>query len=117
MFYQRVTLKKLLVATLSVCLLGMFLGCVAVCAEHLEESATADSHGLSKPCADEVCLVNASVASTLPERSFLSPGFDDSVSQHPPVFRVELMPGVSARRLRFFSSLDPPFERLCVLRI
>jgi hypothetical protein len=117
MFSQRVTLKKLLATALSVCLLGMFLGCVAVCAEHLEDSVVADACGLSEPCADQDCLVNASVASMPPERSFLSPGFDDSMSQHPPVFRAEPMPGVSARRLRFFSSLDLPFERLCVLRI
>lgn len=117
MFSQRVTLKKLLAATLSVCLLGMFLGCVTVCAEHMEDSATADARGLSEPCADEDCLVNASVASALPERSFLSPAFDDSLSQHPPVFYVELISGESAQRLRFLSSHDPPFERLCVLRI
>jgi hypothetical protein len=117
MFSQRVTLKKLLAAMLPVCLLGMFLGCVTVCAEHLENSAAADAHSLSEPCADEDCRVNAYVASTLPERSFISPRFDDSVSQHPPVLHVELIPGVSARHLRFFSSLDLPFERLCVLRI
>jgi hypothetical protein len=95
----------------------MYLGCVAVCEEHLEDSAAAGACVLSEPCADNDCLVNASVASTLPERSFLSPGFDDSVSQHPPVFHFELIPGVSERRLRLFSSLDLPFERLCVLRI
>jgi hypothetical protein len=117
MFSQRVTLKKLLAATLSVCLLGMFLGCVTVCAKHLEDSAAVDALGLSDTCAGEECLVNAFVANTLPERSFLSPGFDDSVSQHPPVLHVELIPDVSARSLCFFSSLDLPFERLCVLRI
>jgi hypothetical protein len=117
MFSRRLTLKKLLAATLSMCLLGMFLGCVTVCAEHFEDSAAADARGLSEPCADEDCFVNAPVASTLPERPFLSPGFDDSVSQHPPVLHVELIPGVSARRLRIFSSLALPFERLCVLRI
>ena len=85
MFTLRVTLKKLLAATLSVCLLGMSLGCVAVCAERLEDSAAADAHDLSEPCDDGDCLVKSSVASALPERSFLSPGFDDSVSQHPPV--------------------------------
>jgi hypothetical protein len=71
----------------------MFLGCVTVCAEHLKDSAAADACGLSEPCADEDCLVRASVSSTLPEPSFLSPGFDDSVSQHPPVLHVELISG------------------------
>src|SRR5262245_43103306 len=117
MFSQRVTLKKLLAPTLSVCLLGMFLGCVTVCAEHLEDSAAADAHGLSEPCADEDCAVKASVASALPEPSFLSPGFDDSVSQHPPVLHIELISGRSALRSPLPSSLDPPLERLCVLRI
>jgi hypothetical protein len=117
MFSQRVTLKKLLAATLSVCLLGMFLGCVTVCAEHLEGSIAADARGLSEPCADEDCTVKASVASTLPERSFLLPGFDDSVSQHPLVLHVEFISGGSALRSPLPSSLDPPFERLCVLRI
>jgi len=117
MFTQRVTLKKFLAATLSVCLLGMILGCVTVCAEHLEDSATADAHSLSEPCANEDCHVRSSVASALPERSFLSPVFDDTVSQHPPVVHVELNSGGSARRFRFFSSLDPPLERLCILRI
>lgn len=117
MFSQRVTLKKLLAATLSVCLLGMLLGCVAICAERLEDSHAADAHELSEPCTDEDCPMTASAVSILPERSFLSPGFDDSVSQPPPVFCVELISGGSARRLRFPSSPGPPFERLCVLRI
>jgi hypothetical protein len=117
MFTQRVTLKKLLAATLSVCLLGMFLSCVTVCAEHVEDSLAADAHGLSEPCADEDCVVKDSVASTLPERAFLIPGFDDSVSQHPPVLHVELISGGSALRSPLPSSLDPPLERLCVLRI
>jgi hypothetical protein len=117
MFTQRVTLMKLLATTLSICLLGMFLGCVTVCAERLEDSAKADAHGMSEPCADEDCLVKASVATTLPERSFLSPEFDDSVSQHPPVLHVELISCGSAPRSPIPSSLDPPLERLCVLRI
>jgi hypothetical protein len=117
MFTKRITLKKLLAATMSVCLLGMYLGCVTFCAERLEDSATTDAHDLSNPCADGDCFVKSSVARGLPERSFLSPDFDDSVSQTPPVFHVELTSGGSARHLRFFSSLDPPFERLCVLRI
>ncbi len=117
MFMQRVKLKKTLAAILSVCLLGMFLSCVTVCAERLEDSAPAGAHVLRKSCAGEGCFVNASVASALPERSFLSPGFDDSVIQHPPVFRAELISGRSERRFCFLSSLDPPFERLCVLRI
>lgn len=115
MFSQRVTLKKLLAATLSVCLLGMFLGCVTVCAEHLEASAAVDAHNLSEPCADEDCLVNASVASALPERSFLPP--DDSVSQYPQVFHVDLISGGSALRSPLPSSLDPPLKLLCVMRI
>ena len=117
MFSRRVTLKKLLASTLSVCLLGMFVVCVTVCAERLEDSATVDAHVLRQSCAGEGCLVNASVASTLPEQSFISPGFDDSVIQHPPAFRFELSSGGSERRFCFLSSLTPPFERLCVLRI
>jgi hypothetical protein len=117
MFTQCVTLKKLLAATLSVCLLGMFLSCVAVCAKRLENSAAADAHCLTEHCPNGDCLVKASVASTLPERSFLSPGFDDSVSQYPPVLHVELISGGSALQAPFPSSLDPPLERLCVLRI
>jgi hypothetical protein len=117
MFPRRVTLKKLLTATLSVCLLGMYLGCVAVCADRLEDLAAAGAHDLNEPCDDGDCFVKSSVSSALPERSFISPGFDDSVSQPPPVLHIERISGGSARRLRFFSSLDPPFERLCVLRI
>ena len=117
MFMRRVTLKKILATTLSVCLLGIFLSCMTVCAERLEDSATVDAHVLNQSCAGEGCLVNASVVSTLPERSFLSPGMDDSVIQHPPVFRAELISGGSQRRFCFLSSLNPPFERLCVLRI
>jgi hypothetical protein len=117
MFSRRATLKKILAAALSVCLPGLFLSCMTVCAERLEISAMADARSLSEPCADEDCLVGASVASTLLERMFLSPGFDDSVIQHPPVFNVELFSRGSASRLPFPSSLDPPFERLCVLRI
>lgn len=122
MFTQRVTLKNLLATTLSVCLLGMFLSCMTVCAECmcaecLENSATVDAPVLSKSCADGGCLVKASVTSALPEGSFLSPGFDDSVIQHPPIFRFELISGGSERRFRFLSSLAPSFERLCVLRI
>jgi hypothetical protein len=117
MFIRRFTLKKLLGATLSVCLLGMFLGCMAVCAERIENSAAMDAPVLSKSCADGGCLVQASVKSMLPERSFLSHGFDDSVVQHPPVFRFELISGESERRFRRIPSLDSPFERLRVLRI
>jgi hypothetical protein len=117
MLMPRVTLKKLLAATLSVCLLGMLLGCVAICAKHVKDSFAADAHELCKPCADEDCPMTSSVASILPERFSLSPGFDDNVSQHPPVFHVELISVGSARRLPFPSSLDPPLERLCVLRI
>ena len=117
MFMRRVTLKKLLGVILSVCLLGMFLSCVTVCAEHVEDSLAADAHGLSEPCADEDCIVNASVASTLPERSFLFPGFDDDVIQRPPAFRFELISGESEWRSRRIPSFDPPFERLRVLRI
>ena len=114
---QCVTLKKLLAAILSVCLLGLFLGCVAICAKHLEDSLAADADELREPCNDEDCPMTASAAIILPERFFLSPGFDDSVSQPPLVFRAELTSGGSARRLPFYSSLDPPLERLCVLRI
>jgi hypothetical protein len=117
MFMRRATLKKLLASTLSVCLLGLSLGCMAVCAERLEDLAAADAHDLSEPCADGDCFVNASVASALPERSFLSPGFDHRVSQSPPVLRVELISGGSALQAPFASSLDPPLERLRVLRI
>ena len=117
MFSRRVTLKKLLTTTLSVCLLVMFLSCVTVCAKRLEDSAAVDAHGLSEPCADGDCLVKASVANTLPERSFLSPGFDDSVRQHQPALHVELISGGSALQAPFPSSLAPPSERLCVLRI
>jgi hypothetical protein len=117
MVSRRVTLKKVLAAALSVCLLGMFVSCVAVCAERLEDSHATDAPVLSEPCSGEDCIVKASVASTMPERSFLSPGFDDSVIQHPPVFHVELFSRGSARRSPFPSSLDPPFERLRVLRI
>ena len=35
MFMQRVTAKMILAATLSVCLLGMFLTCMTVCDEHI----------------------------------------------------------------------------------
>jgi hypothetical protein len=117
MFSQRVKLKKILAGTLSGCLLGLFLSCVAVCAERLEDLTAAGAHDLSEPCADGDCFVNASVASALPERSFLSPGFDDSVSQYSLVLHVELISGGSALQAPFPSSLDPPFERLCVLRI
>jgi hypothetical protein len=117
MFTQRVKLKKTLTGTLSVCLLGMLLGCVAICAKHLEDSLAADAHELCEPCDDEDCPMTASAAIILPERFFLSPGFDDYVSQHPPVFHVELISCGRARRLPFYSSLDPPLERLCVLRI
>ena len=117
MFTQRVTLKKILTATLSVCLLGLPLGCIVICAHHFEDSTTADVHSLSESCAGEDCTVTTSTASARPERSFLSPGFDDYVSQHPPVFHVELISCGRARRLPFYSSLDPPLERLCVLRI
>jgi hypothetical protein len=116
MFAKRVTLKKLLAATLSASMLGLLLGCVAICAHHIEDSMTTDAHSLSAPCTDEDCPMTAK-ATTLPERSFLSPGFDNGVSQYPPVFHVELVSGGSARRLLFPSSLDPPLERLCVLRI
>jgi hypothetical protein len=117
MFLQRITLKKLLAATLSVCLLGLFLSCVTICAERLEVSSVADTNSLSEPCADDGCPMTSSAAIILPERFFLSPGFDKSVSQPPLIFRVELTSDVSARRLRFYSSLDPPLERLRVLRI
>jgi hypothetical protein len=117
MFAKRVTLKKLLAATLSVCLLGLLIGCVSICAHHIEDSMTTDAHSLCAPCADEDCPITASASITLPERSFISPGFDGGVSQYPPVFHVALVTGGSARRLLFPSSLDPPFERLCVLRI
>jgi hypothetical protein len=117
MFSQRVLLKKLLANTLSVCLLALLLGCVAVCAEHLEDSPQADAYSLSEPCADDVCPVTASSMGTLPERLFLSLGCDDEISQHVAVFHTELIPGGSARRLRSPSSPSPPLERLCVLRI
>jgi len=117
MFMRRGTLKKVLASTLSVCLLGLFLDCVTVCAEHLEDSIAAGANSLSEHCADGDCIVKASVASALPEQSFLSPEFDDGVSQPPPVFHVKLISGGSAHRSPFPSSLDPPFERLCVLRI
>ena len=117
MFAKRVTLKKLLAATLSAGLLGLLLGCVANCAHHVEDSMTTYSHSLSAPCADEDCPITASAAITLPERSFISPVFDDGVSQYPPDIHIELVSGGSARRLLFPSSLDPPLDRLCVLRI
>jgi hypothetical protein len=117
MFSQRVKLKKLLAGALSGCLLGLFLSCVAVCTERLEDSLAAGANSLSEPCADGDCLVKASVASTLPERSFFSPECDASVSQYPPVLHVELISGGNALQAPFPSSLDPPFERLCVLRI
>ena len=117
MFTQRVTLKKFLATTLSVCLLGMFLSCMTVCAERLENSATGDTHVLSDSCVEGDCLLKSSVAGALPEGSFLSPRFDDGVIQHPPVFRAELISGRSERRFSFPSPLDHPFNRLCVLRI
>jgi hypothetical protein len=117
MFTQRVTFKKTLATTLSVCLLGIFLSCMTVCAECLENSPTVDTHILGDSCADGCCLVKSSVASALPEGAFLSPGFDDGVIQHPPVFRADLVSGRSERRFCFLSSLDPPFKRLCVLLI
>jgi hypothetical protein len=117
MFMRRGTLKKILATTLSGCLLGMSLCCVAVCAERIENSAAANAYVLNKSCAGEGCPVKASIMSTLPERSFLSPGFGDSVIRHPPVFRFELISGESERRFRRIQSLDPPFERLRVLRI
>ncbi|HEY6403658.1 MAG TPA: hypothetical protein VI479_19705 [Blastocatellia bacterium] len=117
MFMQRATLKEILATTLSVCLLGMFLSCMTVCAERLDDSAAVDTHVLSRSCSEGGCLVQASVAITLPERYFLSPGFDNNVIRHPPVFRAELISGRSERRFCFLSSLAPPFERLRVLRI
>ena len=113
----RLALKKLMATTLSVCLLGMFLSCVAVCAERIENSAAMDAPVLNESCADVGCLVQASLMSTLPERFFLLPESEDSVIRRPPVFRAELISGRSQRRFCFPSSLAPPFERLRVLRI
>jgi hypothetical protein len=117
MFMRHIKFKKFVATTLSVCLLGMSLICMAVCAERIENSAAANAHVLNKSCAGEGCPVKAAVTCTLPERSFLSPGFDDGVIQHPPVFRFELISGESERRSRRIPSFAPPFERLCVLRI
>jgi hypothetical protein len=117
MFMQRITSKKFLATTLSVCLLGMSLICIAVCAERIENSAAANAHVLNKTCAGEGCPVKASITSTLPERSFLSPGFDDGVIRRPPVFHSELISGESELRSHRIPSFDPPFERLRVLRI
>jgi hypothetical protein len=117
MFSQRVILRKLLANTLSVCLLALLLGCVAVCAEHLEGSPQTDAHSLSQPCADDVCPVTATSMGTLPERLFFSCGCDNGVSQPVAGFHAEFTSGESARRLLFPSSPSPPLERLCVLRI
>lgn len=117
MFSQRVILKKLLANTLSVCLLTLLLGCVAVCAEHLEDSPQTEAHSLSEPCADDVCPVTATTMGTPPERLFFSFGCDNDVSQPVAGFHVQVTPGESARRLLFPSSPSPPLERLCVLRI
>jgi hypothetical protein len=107
---------RLLAYTLSICLLGLLPGCVFICADHIEDSI-ADSHCLSKSCADEDCPVTASAASTLPERSFRSTLLDDNLSQQSPEFHVQIISNRSMRRLPFASSLDPPLERLAVLRI
>ena len=117
MFSQRVIIKKLLANTLSVCLLAMLLGCVAVCAEHLEDSPQTDAHSWSEPCADDVCPVTATSMGTLPERLFFSLVCDNEMGQPVAVFHAEFTPGESTRRLLFPSSPSPPLERLCVLRI
>jgi hypothetical protein len=117
MFMQRVTAKMILAATLSVCLLGMFLTCMTVCAKRMEMSPTVDAHVMSDSCVDVECLVKSSLASALPEESFRSPGFDGGVNQRPPGFGAELISGGSERRFCLLPSLDPPFERFRVLRI
>ncbi len=114
---QRVTSKMILATTLSVCLLGMFLTCMAVCAKRMEISPAVDTYVMSDSCVDVDCLVKSSLASALPEESFRSPGFDGGVIRRPPAFCAELISGGSERRFSFLPSLDPPFERLRVLRI
>jgi hypothetical protein len=116
---RRILLMKFLVTTLSVCLLGFLLGCVFNCADHIEDSTTRDAHSINATCTDEDCPVTYSAASTLPERSFLSILsilFDDNLSQPSQDFHFEIISD-STRRLHFASLLDPPLERLAVLRI
>ena len=109
MFMQRVTAKMILAATLSVCLLGMFLTCMTVCAKRMEISPTVDAHVMSDSCVDVDCLVKSSLASALPEESFRSPGFDGGVIQRPPAFRAELISGGSERRFCFTPVTRPSF--------
>lgn len=117
MFSPHFTLRKPLAVVLSMCLLWLLLSCVAVCADHLEESSAPGSYSVSEPCGDDRCPMTASAASSLPERSFFASGFDEDEDQAPSALRAETAPDERARHILSPFSPGPLLERFRLLRI
>jgi hypothetical protein len=123
MFLLRSPLKQLIAVTLPISFGWMFISCVALCTEHSVDiqthSAALLSNSISATHDEECCPIKAAAPSALPERRvdtmplrnyqqaalMLSTQFAE-----PAVFLCKhtRIPG---------STTDPPFERLCTMRI
>jgi hypothetical protein len=122
MISARSLLMRSLAAFMPIYLIGLFVACVTLCLAHSDEPRQArsiySSLALEPSAEEEGCPITGVPESILPHRP--SPIQPVSVSQ--PVALVFIEPAITglnraARAARLLTSSDPPFERLCTLRV
>lgn len=122
MVHLRVAGKRGLAALLSLWLIGLSVACISICLMHNEDSSEAaglsESYEVTDAQDEECCPLTQTLVSNLPER--LSFVLQISAHNLPSVITaIQINQELGNHRNNSFwsSSLDPPFERSCVLRI
>jgi hypothetical protein len=107
---------------LSLWLIGLSLACVTICSMHCddaEESSACITHEeIAESHESECCPVAPALVSNLPERPLV---VSQMSAHHISVIPAEIQSSQALCNHRYnsfwSSSLDPPFDRLCTLRI
>lgn len=107
---------------LSLWLMGLSLACVSICSMHCEETDESFGWVIQDEIGDshesECCPIAPTLVSNLPERPSIALQMSaDHISVIPATIRTSQTLSNHRNNSFWSSSLDPPFERLCTLRI
>jgi hypothetical protein len=115
-------MKRILALAMPLCLLWAMVGCVLVCASHIEETlhqedSSSSDHQVTTSMEDDCCPIEDSVG-VRPERPLeaLEDGNAAPIQANPFAFERNVLSSEVQSRT-FIPAFSPPFARLCTLRI
>jgi hypothetical protein len=117
-------LMRSLAAFMPIYLIGLCVACVMLCSSHKDERRDTNliysSVALGSSHEEECCPMTSVPATVPPDRPLLTP----SASNSQPIALVSISINAistglisNIRNACLLSSFDPPFERLCTLRV